>query len=72
VTDGSGLVKTSGAARSDERTEAETSTGGVAFVAYFFGPDGKAVPTDEGAVKVEIHELDADGNCLYRTYGAIG
>jgi hypothetical protein len=55
-------------ATSGERVDATTPAGGVAFVAYYFGPDGQALPTDAGAVAVEIHELDADGNVLARTY----
>jgi hypothetical protein len=64
--------KTEAVQRSGERIEGPTPAGGVAFIGYFYGPEGESLPTDAGAVEVEIHELDADGNVIQRTYGVLG
>lgn len=50
-----------------ERIEGETPGGGVASIAYFLDADWSPVPKSK-AVRIEIHEIDAEGNIIERTY----
>ena len=45
-----------------------TPNGGVKSFWMFSDDDHNPVPMEQ-STRVEIHELDADGNCLMRTYG---
>ena len=45
-----------------------TPHGGVKAFCMFSDDDHNPVPMEQ-STRVEIHELDADGNCLFRTYG---
>lgn len=45
----------------------QTPHGGVKSL-WMFSRNGEP-STEEEATNVEIHELDAEGNCLFRTYG---
>jgi hypothetical protein len=50
-----------------ERIDGLTPNGGVASVAYFLDAAGQPCAKAE-AVSMEIHELDATGAVIYRTY----
>jgi hypothetical protein len=52
------------------RAEGPTPNGGAYSEAYFSDEQGNPV-LKEDAVFVEIHEINADGNSIYRTYGTI-
>lgn len=55
---------------SEVRVDSPTPHGGVASVAYFRDNDGN--PVDRAiATQIEVHELDAAGEVIYRTYGSI-
>ena len=52
---------------SKERRTHTTPAGGVASVVYYQDADGNPAPKSK-AVAGEIHELDAAGNSIRRTY----
>jgi len=56
---------------SGKRVQGPTPAGGVATISYFSNKAG-ALPTDEGATDVEIHEIGADGVVIARTYAKLG
>ncbi|MFM8444374.1 MAG: hypothetical protein ACKN9W_13690 [Methylococcus sp.] len=45
-----------------------TPNGGVKSLWMFSDDEHRPVPMEQ-STRVEIHELDADRNCLFRTYG---
>lgn len=51
----------------EERDDEPTPNGGVSSVAYYRDKDGNPTPKSK-AVAMEIHELDAEGNSIHRTY----
>ena len=50
-----------------EEHEGPTPNGGVRSIAHWLDDDWKPVSKDK-ATKCEIHELDAYGSSIYRTY----
>ncbi len=53
-----------------ERIEGPTPHNGVYAIAYFMDNTGTPTSKDK-AEKVEIHEVDKNGEVIYRTYGVI-
>lgn len=50
-----------------ERIDEPTPNGGVASIAYFLDADSNPCPKSQAA-RMEIHELDAAGKSIRRTY----
>ena len=53
-----------------ERIDGETPNGGAYAIAYYQDKDGEPVEKIR-AVAVEIVEFNADGEAIWRTYGAL-
>lgn len=54
-----------------ERRKGKTPNGGVASVCYYRDDEGR--PVDKSlATRMEIHELDDDGNSIHRVYAHKG
>jgi len=54
-----------------ERIDGPTPNGGVASIAYFLDDDRQSVPRSR-ATQVEIVEVDAKGDIVFRTHGTLG
>jgi hypothetical protein len=50
-----------------ERIERPTPNGGVASEAFYMDAKGNPTPKNR-ATAMEIHEYDAEGNSIFRTY----
>ncbi|MCC2672370.1 MAG: hypothetical protein K0Q72_4842 [Armatimonadetes bacterium] len=50
------------------RSDRPTPNGGAYSIAYFTDEDGNPAPKSQ-ASRVEIHEMDANGESIFRTYG---
>jgi hypothetical protein len=54
-----------------ERRDGPTPNGGVASVIHYRAADGDPCPRSR-AVAAEVHELDASGDSIARTYAELG